>query len=499
MPVFRLIAQPAALAVLVVLAACSGLQPSAEPPPTPAGNLGAPGTQPTVPPASPTAEPTPAPTPADLSPRPLVWFAPLPPMPGRTGSVDFMQQFEAGAPWRSAAGYVDVYKLYGEWVAYNATDEQLRQAVTDIDRRGMVLAVEAGPLDPPADCGQGVESFAGIDEGRLIARRIQQAGGRIAVIALDEPYFYGHVYDGANACQWDLQRIARGVAGYVEAMRSVFPELLVGDIEPVPQPVSAAGLAEWLAAYEAVSGEPFAFLDLDMDWSRPGWPGLAQQIGAEARARGVPIGMIYNGGSAPTRDAWIRLAGQRVLDFEAAGEPPDHVVFQSWMAQPDRVLPDDDQTSFSGLVRRYFEDHPELGSPPTGPGANIAFGRRARASSSLADSPPSGAVDGDFDTLWNSGAGPPGWIEITLDGPQQVAAIRLTVSQYPAGPTDHRVYGRTSGGDLVLLERFRQQTNDGTVLDLEPDTPWSAISAIRIETRAGPSWVAWREIEVIAP
>jgi hypothetical protein len=144
--------------------------------------------------------------------RPLVWFAPLPIMPthpGRPfiGSEDFMSLFEPDAPWQEAAGHIQVFKLYGEWVGAHATDAELRQAVTDIQRRGMALAVEAGPLDPPADCGQGVEGFAGKEEGRRIAARIQSAGGTLNDI--DEPYFL-RTCDGPNATgRWKMRPVVR--------------------------------------------------------------------------------------------------------------------------------------------------------------------------------------------------------------------------------------------------------------------------------------------------
>ena len=50
-------------------------------------------------------------------------------MPGRTGSVDFDQQFQSNAPWATAAGYINVYKLYAEWVDNHASDVQLAAAV----------------------------------------------------------------------------------------------------------------------------------------------------------------------------------------------------------------------------------------------------------------------------------------------------------------------------------------------------------------------------------
>ncbi len=436
--------------------------------------------------------------PADLSKRPLVWFAPLPPLPGRTGSTDFMDQFSTDAPSSTAAGYIDVYKLYGEWVG-DASPTDLRTAIDDISRRGMVLAMEAGPLTAPANCGQGVESFPGKAAGLDLARRIASAGGRLAVLALDEPYYFGHVYDGPQACHLDVGDIAAQVDDFVTAMRSYFPEMLVGDIEPDPAPVTAADLGDWLAAYQQAAGEPFAFLHLDADWGRPGWDGLAHDVQAQAAAHGVPFGLIYNGGTAPNRAQWVQVAGSRVAAFESSGAPLDHVIFQSWDVQPDQILPDTDPSTFSGFIATYFTDHSTLGHPVGGSGANLALGQHATASASIAGSPPGAAVDGDYDTLWSAGSGPVQWIDVDLGGAHDVASIGLTVSQYPDGVTDHRVYGRTKSGKLVLLHEFDGPTTDGQVLSYTPPQPWTDLTAIRVETRSSPSWVAWREIEVLAP
>jgi hypothetical protein len=77
-----------------------------------------------------------------------------------------------------------------------------------------------------------------------------------------------------------------------------------------------------------------------------------------------------------------------------------------------------------------------------------------------------------------------------------VGGIRLAVSQFPEGETEHRVLGRR-GGELIELHRFSALTRDGMTLEFTPDSPWLDLTAIRIETRDSPSWVAWREIEVL--
>jgi len=275
--------------------------------------------------------------------------------------------------------------------------------------------------------------------------------------------------------------------------------LIVGDIESNTNPVTTKGMADWLDAYDDAAGEPFAFIQLDVDWARPNWIELSHDIGQQANERDVPFGMLYNGGLAPTSQQWVQLTGQRIKDFDAAGPPPDHVVLQSWMPQPDHTLPEINPSTFSGLLKTYVEDYASLGQPIGGNGANIALHASAKASSTLPGFGAANAVDGDYDGPWNAGDNAPQWIEIKFGEPANVARIRLTVAQSPAGQTLHRVFGRGPGGSLTLLHEFEGSTSDGDVLEYSPPTPWQNLAAIRIDTRASPSWVAWREIEVFVP
>jgi hypothetical protein len=127
-------------------------------------------------------------------------------------------------------------------------------------------------------------------------------------------------------------------------------------------------------------------------------------------------------------------------------------------------------------------------------GQNVALGRSATASRS--DQAPAGlAVDGSYDTSWGAGDGAPQWIEIDLGGSRSIGQLRLVTEQFPAGETRHVVYGRHTDGSLEILHEFRGVTDSGQVLDWMPPEPWTGVTAIRVETVASPSWVAWREIE----
>jgi hypothetical protein len=497
----------ASLAVLF-LTACNGptiTGPAGPPPTASAARAGTPvpGSSASIPP---TVASEPAPTP-DLDANPLVWFGPLPPMttgPGRPfiGSEDFMDLFDVGAPWEQAADAVQVFKLYGEWVAYNASDDELRQVVADLRRRGMALAVEAGPLEANDTCGQGVEGFAGKAEGQLIADRIKAAGGRIDLIALDEPYFFAHVYDGPHACHWPASEIAAGVDAYIQLMRSEFPRVIIGDTEPFPTPTSPEEYRDWLLAFRATASYDLAFLHMDLDWSRSAWPEQALQMEGYGRELGIPIGIIYTGNAANSDDAaWIAIAGERIRRHQFAdGGQPDHILFQSWVDHPDFVLPEADPTTFTGLIYTYSTAPDELGLKRQGVGANLALGKLVRVSAIEAGHPGGDAVDGDSGTHWSAGAMAPQWIEIDLGQPFDIAELRLIPSQYPAGQTDHQVLGRgpNPGDAFELLHDFNEFTEDGQRLVFTPPAAWQDIRYVRIATNRSPSWVGWREIELIA-
>ena len=289
---------------------------------------------------------------------PMAWFAPLPPLPVTasrpyTGSDDFMSLFAPGAAWSTAAGHVAVFKLYGEWVG-DASDADRATVAADLARRGIPVAVEMGPLVSDENCGQNTEGFSGA--GALeAARRLQAAGADVRYVALDEPFFYAHIFDGSNACHWDANKIAAQVRDFRDVWRGVYPAVQIGDIEPVTVGVTAQDYLDFLDAYWLAAGEPFAFLHLDIT-RIPGWPAVALALEQGARLRGVPVGMIYNGyGFESTDSVWLADALALAFQFETqVGANPEHAVFQSWNDKPDFTLPETSPTSFTHLIDGYF-------------------------------------------------------------------------------------------------------------------------------------------------
>jgi uncharacterized protein (TIGR03437 family) len=137
-------------------------------------------------------------------------------------------------------------------------------------------------------------------------------------------------------------------------------------------------------------------------------------------------------------------------------------------------------------------------------GQNLAFGAEASASNTWdGTSPGSGgpalAVDGNVDTFWNSGGFAPQWIEIDLPFPSIVSGVRLTVDQSPSGPTVHDLYLQSDGkAQPQLVNEFNGVTQDQQVLTWTATQPMLGVTAVRVLTTASPSWVGWREIEILS-
>lgn len=138
-------------------------------------------------------------------------------------------------------------------------------------------------------------------------------------------------------------------------------------------------------------------------------------------------------------------------------------------------------------------------SYPSSPERNLAYGKKVAASGVDGGHIAANAVDGDPATFWNAGGFPPQWIEIDLGRPCDIKGARLITSQTPAGPTTHEVYGKGpgTGGAWQLLHRFQGDTADGQALDQTWRQPVIGIERIRVVTTTSPSWVSWREIEII--
>ena len=163
----------------------------------------------------------------------LIWFAPRDhgPEVDSAQAVDYMDLFDVNAPWTQAASHVQVFSIDGDKFLgrYHLTDDQFRQVFADLKRRHIMLSVETGILTDPADssCGN-VEGFYG-ENTLALATRIKELGGDLDYFKMDGPF-----RSGSASCKWTPQQIAENAVQNINIIKTIFPNVKVGDIESPP-------------------------------------------------------------------------------------------------------------------------------------------------------------------------------------------------------------------------------------------------------------------------
>ncbi|MBN9561922.1 MAG: carboxypeptidase regulatory-like domain-containing protein [Alphaproteobacteria bacterium] len=222
----------------------------------------------------------------------------------------------------------------------------------DLDRRGIALAWEAGLVPPGPSCGAGTEGYAG-DTARSV-RRIKAAGGNLAFVAMDEPLWYGHVADEPHSCRLSLAELVSGVARSVAIIRSVFPDVQIGDIEPVGTKLGTAWpdlIAAWSAVFREATGTPLRFFHADINWNAT-WRADLARLSPLLERQGISLGIIYNGDPRAADDvAWTDRAMEHFQDVhDLVGIVPAADIFQTWDPRPTRLLPESRPGSLTNLV-----------------------------------------------------------------------------------------------------------------------------------------------------
>jgi subtilisin family serine protease len=96
--------------------------------------------------------------------------------------------------------------------------------------------------------------------------------------------------------------------------------------------------------------------------------------------------------------------------------------------------------------------------------------------------------------VWNAGHGAPAWIEFDLGATKCITSVRLTPEQTPEGYVLHYIYA----GDYPNPPFAVAGINDyGRTLEPLSRSVGACGRYLRVETTQSPSWVAWREIEIL--
>ena len=275
------------------------------------------------------------------------------------------------APWPDFMNRVQVVAAAG---IMQVPDDVLAKMFVKLKQKHLTFAIEslAQSWVHEAECGHGVESYYDPPGARKVAEKIKAAGGQIDIVAMDEPLYYGRYYSGRDACHSSIEKVAERAAAIMREYRQVFPNVVIGDIEPFPaitsQPNWQNEYAAWMQAFSAASGEKLAFLQVDINW-RGGtggprsadWRQSLRQITSFAQTQRLPIGIIYNANMTPaisSDKAWLDSAVQNIAQIEGKmGIIPAQAIFHSWDKFPRRSITDEAGLGEDYLVKYYLGQH----------------------------------------------------------------------------------------------------------------------------------------------
>jgi hypothetical protein len=283
---------------------------------------------------------------------PLIWLCGEDPVVQRDKHkdqpADYMDLFGSTEGWPVAASRVKVFKISTQ-MALRGSDEQLKTIIDGLKREGIGMAIEMGVLVGSSRCGMGVEGYAlemGVENA---AKRIQKLGGTLDYVAMDEPVWFGHVASGGTKCRDAIAGLAEQAAPKLVLLRRIFPNVQIGEIEPVNGSQYAMSLdnrfmddvMEFDALLEQKSGVKLAFLHADVAWTS-NWQPELEMMANRSHARGMRFGLICDGdANVGSNEAWVQQALQRYQTVVANPRTrPDDLIVQSWEPLPTRMLPE---------------------------------------------------------------------------------------------------------------------------------------------------------------
>ncbi|RUL79954.1 hypothetical protein [Dyella choica] len=290
-----------------------------------------------------------------------VWLSPLDPVARAAhnwnASEDYMDLFRADSEWKTVAANLRVFKI-GPGFVQQGRDEDLQRIFSELKRRNIKLALEIGMATRSEHCQERTEAYGepGLVEGLL--QRVKRLGGEPSYIAMDEPLYYGHEYQGGDACRLSVRQVAADVAPNVKLAKRIFPNVKIGDIEVVyASKAFLQATEEWVDAYREAVGFNLEFLHADVSWSPAGMANLPLLSSFVRKSRRISFGIIYNGGNTDgqTDQSWARAAADHFTYIESGlGVIPDQAVFQTWVALPSHNLPEATAGTLTNLVLEYL-------------------------------------------------------------------------------------------------------------------------------------------------
>jgi len=260
-----------------------------------------------------------------------VWFAPGPPSSTILSSV-----MNGGSAFQSMMNDVSVFKMYEIMLAL--PDATLTSFFSYLNSKHIGLAIEAEPLvATQGQPGYGLESYSeSASDLKTLLTKIKTDGGNLSYVAWDDPWAAGY-----ESGILSFSQTVSEVAAATNTVHKLFPQAIVGDMEPVGRSsTETQALQTWFTAYAQAEGSPFSFFQGDIGGWNPGWESMLAADTKMAHANGMSVGAIIDGAwNSPSATAWaaqaVSMAQQIMSDPSTRA---DYLVVQSWQTTPSETM-----------------------------------------------------------------------------------------------------------------------------------------------------------------
>lgn len=301
----------------------------------------------------------------------------------RPGMTDFNNLFSDVGYWQTTLKNTHVFKFYTQpWARYHmllaSEQARLRAAVAFLKQQKVAIGLEAGLVERTQEeltvCGSGVEGVTRTGATLVAANNMLAAGGSIDFIAMDEPYYYsrylrstGYTHPVNIPCLYSVEQLAAAVATTYNSVRTVFPHVVLGDVEPLYllPPAAIQEYVQFIDRVEALAGTQVAFVHDDGSNITTSWRDSMNPLWNALSARRIPYGMIWNAGAELSATPyhvksympdvrWVARAIGRIKTYREIGALPGiHNIIQSWESHPIKAGPETSQGAIS-FVSNYL-------------------------------------------------------------------------------------------------------------------------------------------------
>ena len=274
-----------------------------------------------------------------------------------------MELFSSGADWWNVSSGITTLEVASNQLTTRMTLSDVSTIRDSLKRWNLSLdvALLALPSATSRNCGYHVEGFSAPGQSKADLQYLKPFRLDIKYFGMDEPLYYGHTFIGANACNLSIQEVAVGVADTVRDVRAVYPDAIIGDVEPIGTGGASwvDDTIDWLDAFKEQTGRELGFFRVDVQWNGP-WTDQLRKLAPELKKRHIPLQVIFNGLDTATSDQeWVDQAAANFRSYVSSKLPsPDTIVFQFWSQHPSRALPSSDASTMTGLLKSYTQWKP---------------------------------------------------------------------------------------------------------------------------------------------